>query len=79
MPLFVRPIRRPRPPLFDAQADRCSEALEVSRIDYDGFFLAVIGREPRHHLRKDALVTPSLTAIVKSLVWALFPWRVSLT
>ena len=52
--------------------------LQMSCVDHHGRLFTVLGRQPRHDPGEDTPVAPKLPAVVKRLVWAVFPRRISL-
>lgn len=68
IPPLVRPIRRPRPPLFHAHARRCSVGLEIGRVDHHGLLFTELGGQAGHHSSEDALVAPPFPTVVQRLM-----------
>lgn len=76
-PTFVRPIRRPRPPFFDAQTERRAMDLEVVCLGHHALFRVMICHRPDNYPSKDARVTPLFPSAVKSLVRTVLFVRIS--
>lgn len=51
--------------------------LQIGGVDHRSFLLAVLGSQPRHHLRENAFVAPMLPAVVERLVGAIVLRRIS--
>ena len=68
IPPFVRPMRRPLPPLPPFLRPCCSVSHQLGRIGHDRFLLVEIGSKTYHHTCVDTLVALTLPAIVERLL-----------
>ena len=53
--------------------------LQIGGVDHHGLLLAVLGSQPRHHLRKDPPLAPAIPPVVERLVGAIVLQRISPT